>query len=148
MAEVVPTANADMMPSAVCSKQHARERQSVRVRSTLQNTQAGKRNRSRATYNSASGNGKAAHICAFVRRLTNTCSTRKMSRIALLTKERFNGPSACARTGDGCAVVGGQKSGPVVKRKWRPALGSDVVFDAAGSGIDANEVGVCWREPL
>ena len=72
MAEVVPTANVDMMPSAVCSKQHAREMQSARVRSTQQITQAGKRNRSRATYNGASCNGEAAHICALVRRLTNT----------------------------------------------------------------------------
>ena len=36
MAEVVPTANVDMMPSAVCSKQHARQGQSVCVRSTPQ----------------------------------------------------------------------------------------------------------------
>ena len=60
----------------------------------------------------------------------------------------FHAPLSCARTDDGCAVVGWQKGSPVVKRKWRPALGSDVVFDAAGSGIDADEVGVCWREPL
>ncbi len=88
MAEVVPTANVDMMPSAVCSKQHARQGQSVCVRSTPQNTQDRKRNRSRATtYSSAGCNGEAAHICALVRRLTNTCSRRRMSGIALLTKE-------------------------------------------------------------